>query len=83
VSGTSAGHTFVSEAISVPADIENTLVYEVNGVVTPHTGVLGAGIAVLAASATDAPSFTLDVRLSSGGPVVFTAVVELICVEIL
>ncbi|MHC4550468.1 MAG: hypothetical protein ACYTEZ_17010 [Planctomycetota bacterium] len=80
VSGTSAGNTFASEGISVPGDIENTLVYEVDGAVTAHADVLTAAIAALAVSANDAPTFTLDIRQSGAGPIIFTAVVELICV---
>jgi hypothetical protein len=81
VSGTSAGNTFADETIAVPADIENTLVYEIDGLATPHANVIPAGIAALAADMDDAPSFTLDVRKSAAGPIVFTAVVEIICVS--
>ena len=81
VSGTNAGHTFASEGITVPDDLESTLVYEVDGVVTAHADVGSAAIAALLASTTEAPGFTLGVRESALGPVVFTAIVELICVE--
>lgn len=81
VSGTSAGNTFAAESISVPGDIESTLVYEIDGLATPHGNVIAAGINALAADMDDAPSFTLDVRKSAAGPIVFTAVVELICVS--
>jgi len=81
VSGSVAGKTFAAEGITVPDDLQNTLVYEVNGVVTPHDDVAAAGIAALVASTTDAPGFTLDVREAAAGPIVFTAVVELICVQ--
>ena len=81
VSGTNAGHTFASEGITVPTDLQNTLVYEVDGVVTPHDNVASAGIAALLASTTEAPGFTLDVRESGAGPIVFTAIVELICIQ--
>ena len=81
VSGTSAGVTFASAGIAVPDDIENTVVYEVDGVVYPHADLIARGIDALAASTTDAPSYRLDVRLSAPGAIVFTAVVELICVS--
>jgi hypothetical protein len=81
VSGTNAGHTFASEGITVPDDLTDTLVYEVDGVVTAHDSVAGAAIAAFAASTTEAPGFTLDVRESGAGPIVFTAIVELICIE--
>jgi hypothetical protein len=83
VSGSSAGNTFASEGITVPDDLRNTLVYEVDGVVTAHDAVGPAGIAALTASTTDAPGFTLDVRDGAAGPVVLTVVVELICVQML
>jgi len=83
VSGSSAGNTFASEGIAVPADIENTLVYEVDGNPTPQPDILNAAVVALMANGTDAPTFTLDVRLNGAGPVVFTAKVELICVEVL
>ncbi len=81
VSGSSAGRTFAAEGIAVPADLQSTLVYEVDGAVTAHADIATAAIAALAASATDAPGFTLDVRETGAGPVVFTAVVQLICVQ--
>lgn len=81
VSGSSAGATFAAEGIVVPGDLETTLVYEVDGAVTAHADVATAAIAALAASATDAPGFTLTVRETPAGPVVFTAVVQLICVQ--
>jgi hypothetical protein len=81
VSGTNAGHTFASEGIAVPADLQNTLVYEVDGVVTAHDAVGPAGIGALMASTTEAPGFTLDVREDAAGPIVFTAIIEIICVE--
>jgi hypothetical protein len=81
VSGSAAGATFTSEGIAVPADLQTTLVYEVDGVVTPHDGVAAAAIAALTASTTDAPGFTLDVRESGAGQIVLTAVVEIICVQ--
>jgi hypothetical protein len=80
-SGTSAGHTFAADGITVPGDLQNTLVYELNGTVTAHDDVPAAAVAALAASTTDAPGFTLDVRMSAAGPVIFTVVVELICVQ--
>ncbi len=80
-SGTSAGKTFISEGISVPGDIDNTLVYEVNGVVTAHSDVFNAIVDTLTASTTDAPSATLAIRPGTGEAVIFTGLLELICVE--
>jgi len=81
VSGTSAGKTFASEGIAVPADIEGTLAYEVNGQPTSHAAVFPTAVGQLTADVDDAPSYTLDVRKTGAGPIVFTVVVELICVE--
>jgi hypothetical protein len=81
VSGSSAGATFASESIDLTGtDLQNTLVYEINGTVQAHADVIAAGIAAFTASQTDAPSYKLDVRKNAADPIVFTAVVELICV---
>lgn len=40
VSGSSAGNTFRSEGIAVPGDIQNTLIYEVDGATTAHADLL-------------------------------------------
>lgn len=79
VSGTSAGNLFVDEGITVPGDIENTLVYELNGTVVTHANLFNAIVNVLSAQATTAPTFTLAIRKGAGSPVIFTAVVDLIC----
>ena len=77
VSGTSAGELFSVEPINVPFDIENTLEYKVNGTVTAHANLLTA-IGDAMALSNDAIVF--DVSKSVGGPSVFNASLELICV---
>ncbi len=80
VSGTSAGNTFAAEGITVPDDIQNTLVYEVNGTPTPHNDVLSAVVNAFTASSTAAPSVVLNIRRSVSTPVILSANVEIICV---
>ncbi|MCR9105472.1 MAG: hypothetical protein NXI15_09290 [Gammaproteobacteria bacterium] len=76
VSGSSAGNEFVAESISVPADIENTLEYKVNGTVTAHDDVFAA---IVNAVATNGEAVTLDVSKTAGGPSVLSVAIELIC----
>lgn len=73
VSGTAAGKLFVI----VPFDIENTLEYKVNGTVTAHANLLTA-IGDAMALSNDAIVF--EASKSVGGPSVFNASLELICV---
>ena len=80
VTGTSAGNKFTDEGLANPPDFDNDLVYEVDGTVTPHADVLNAMIAALVVVTDTAPTATLGVRLASGGPVIWTAKVEIICV---
>ena len=78
VSGSSAGNEFVTESISVPADIENTLEYTVNGTVTPHDDVF---MAIVNAVSTDGEAVTLGMRKTAGGATVVSVAIELICVS--
>ncbi|MBT2989408.1 MAG: hypothetical protein KME65_10640 [Candidatus Thiodiazotropha sp. (ex Ctena orbiculata)] len=80
VSGSSAGNTFASEGITPATDL-STLVYSVDGVVTPHDDVFSAVVAAMSASTSAAPGATVEVRTSAGGPVIFTAAIEVICVS--
>ncbi len=77
VSGSSAGNEFGAESIAVPADIENTVEYKVDGVVTVHDDVFGA---IVNAATTSGDAILLEVSKSAGGPVVFSILIELICV---
>lgn len=77
VSGSSAGNTFLSEAISVPADIENTLEYKVNGVVTTHNNLLAA---IVGAANTAGDPILFEVASTTGGATVLSISIELICV---
>jgi hypothetical protein len=79
VSGTSAGNSFSTEGIT-PSTGLRTLVYSVNGVDTPHDDLFSALVAAMSASTSSAPGATIEVRKSAGGAVVFTSVIEVICV---
>jgi len=78
VSGAAAGSSFAALTIAVPADLENTVGYEVDGVNTTHANVL---IALANALTAPAASTTLDVLDAPGGNVLMTALVEFLCVE--
>ncbi|MEW8459782.1 MAG: hypothetical protein AB2653_05700 [Candidatus Thiodiazotropha endolucinida] len=80
VSGSSAGNTFTSEGIT-PSTGLRTLIYSVDGAETPHDGVFSALVNAMSASTSAAPGATIEVRKSAGGAVVFTAVIEVICVS--
>jgi len=81
-SGTAAGETFASRGITVPTDIEDTLVYEVDGAETDHDDVLLEAIGSLQASSSGStPNVMIEVRESAAGAVVFTLLVEIICVS--
>ncbi len=76
-SGTSAGNTFTAEGVTVPGDIENVLEYKVNGVVTAHADLLTA---IVDAASTSGDAILFEASKTAGGPVVFSASIELICV---
>jgi hypothetical protein len=80
VSGPSAGATWASLGIAVPADLENTLGYEVDGTPSLHDDVLTD---IAAALQSPDASVTLDVFDMPGGGALLSAVIEVICVEIL
>ena len=74
------GATFLGLGLTVPADLENTLGYEVNGTNTTHDDLLAAIAAVIAVPY---PAVTLDILDTPGGNVLLTALVEYLCIEIL
>lgn len=80
VAGGSAGATWDSLGVIVPADLENTLGYEVDGTATLHADVLTA-----IATALQSPDATvmLDVLDAPGGTLLLSALIEVLCVEIL
>lgn len=80
VTGPAAGDTFASRSISVPTDIENTLAYEVDGTPQVHDDVL---VAVSNALTSPGSSAMLDVLDAPGGATLLSALVEVLCVEIL
>ncbi|MEW8508526.1 MAG: hypothetical protein AB2598_17665 [Candidatus Thiodiazotropha sp.] len=80
VSGSSAGNTFTAEGITPATDL-STLVYSVDGVVTSHDEVFSAIVSALSASTSSAPGARVEVRMNAGGAVIFTAVIEVICVS--
>ncbi|MEW8153608.1 MAG: hypothetical protein AB2794_01280, partial [Candidatus Thiodiazotropha endolucinida] len=80
VSGSSAGNTFTSEGIT-PSTGLRTLIYSVDGAETPHDGVFSALVNAMSASTSAAPGATIEVRKSAGGAVVYTAIIEVICVS--
>jgi len=82
VTGTSAGNTFTATGLTNPPDFENELAYEVNGTTTPHDDVWNDMVAALTVVTDTAPNATLGVKLASGGPVIWTAKVEFICVAL-
>jgi hypothetical protein len=79
VTGASAGATFDSLGITVPDDLENTLGYLVDGTAQVHADVLTA-----VCSAFQSPTVTvmLDVLDTPGGVTLLSALIELLCVEI-
>jgi hypothetical protein len=79
VTGAAAGDTFASRTIAVPADLENTLGYEVDGTNEIHADVLTA-----ITNALQSPDATvvLDDLDAPGGNLLLTAMVEVICVAI-
>ncbi|MCU7874886.1 MAG: hypothetical protein KZQ91_19290 [Candidatus Thiodiazotropha sp. (ex Lucinoma borealis)] len=80
VSGSSAGNTFASEGIT-PSTGLSTLVYRVDGVETPHDTVFSALLTAMTAATDNAPGATIEVRKTVTGPVIFTALIEVICVS--
>lgn len=80
VIGASAGAKFADLGILVPDDLENTLGYEVDGNAVPHANVLTA-----IAGALQSPDATvvLDVYDTPGGTLLLSALIEVLCVEIL
>ena len=80
VIGPSAGATWASLGVAVPADLQSTLGYEVNGVSVLHDNVLTA-----LAGALESPDATvvLDVLDTPGGGSLLSALIEVLCVEIL
>ncbi len=79
-SGSSAGNTFANEGITPSTDLSG-LVYHVNGSETAHDDVFPALVAALSAGSNAAPGATVDVRKTQGGPVIFTTVIEVVCVS--
>ncbi len=80
-SGTAAGESFADLGLTYSGagnDVENTLVYEVNGAVTPHADVYAAMVNAMTVVAGDAPSATLVVK--QGSTAIFQVVLEFICV---
>ncbi len=77
-SGTSAGNTFTAEGVTVPGDIETVLEYKVNGVVTAHADLRTA---IADAASTSGDAILFEASKTAGGPVVFSASIELICVR--
>lgn len=80
VSGPAAGATWNSLGIAVPADLENTLGYEVDGTPVLHDDVLTA---IATALASPSATVVLDVFDTPGGGLLLSALVEVLCVEIL
>lgn len=76
-SGGSAGNTFTAEGIAVPAAIEGTVEYKVNGQVTAHADLLGA---MAGAAATSGNAIVMEASKTTGGASVFSMSTELICV---
>ncbi|MCB1773069.1 MAG: hypothetical protein KDI88_05595 [Gammaproteobacteria bacterium] len=80
VSGPVAGNTFAAEGLAPSTDLE-TLVYAVDGITTPHDGVFDAVVSAMTVSGADAPGATVEVRRSANEPVIFTTIIEVICVQ--
>ena len=77
-SGTSAGNDFASEGVDVlGGDIETVLEYKVNGVVTTHANLFTA---IVNAASTSGDAILFEASKTAGGPTVFSASIELICV---
>jgi len=79
VTGAAAGDTFASQGISVPGDLETTFGYAVDGTPEVHDDVLSA-----IAGALQSPDSTvqLDVLDTPGGATLLSALIEVLCVEI-
>lgn len=80
VTGPAAGDTFASRSISVPSDVENTLGYLVDGTAQAHDDVL---VAISNALTSPSSSAMLDVLDAPGGATLLSALIEVLCVEIL
>ncbi|HEX6885434.1 MAG TPA: hypothetical protein VF530_18810 [Planctomycetota bacterium] len=80
VAGAFAGDTWTSLGIAVPADLENTLGYEVDGTAVLHDDVLTE---ISSAIASPDVTTTLEVFDTPGGTSLLTALIEVLCVEIL
>jgi len=80
VTGSAAGDTFMSRGITVPGDLEMTLSYRVDGVPALHDDVL---VAITNALQSPDAMTILDVLDMAGGTTILTALIEVICVEIL
>lgn len=80
VAGAFAGDTWTSLGIAVPADLENTLGYEVDGTNVVHDDVLTA---IAGALGSPDATTTLEVFDTPGGTSLLTALIEVLCVEIL
>ncbi len=79
VTGVAAGDTFASRSITVPGDLETTLGYEVDGTAEVHANVLTA---IAMAMASPDATVMLDILDAPGGNLLLSALVEIICVEI-
>ncbi len=80
VTGTSAGNLFAAEGIVVPQDMENTLVYEVDGVVTAHADLYSAIVNTFLAGG-GAPTVVLTIKPNGAGAEILRISIELICVS--
>jgi hypothetical protein len=77
VSGPAAGQKFSANGITVPGDIQNTLVYKLAGMTTAHDN-LWAGIAnLLSSTGTTLP--VVDLTAEKAGTTLFQAKIEFIC----
>lgn len=79
VTGVAAGNTFASRTLAVPADLQNTVGYEVDGTAQMHANVLPA-----IANALQSPdaSVMLDILDAPGGNLLLSALIEVLCVQI-
>jgi hypothetical protein len=75
--GPAAGQKFSANGITVPGDIQNTLVYKVAGMVTPHDSLWATIANLISFDGTNFPG--IDLTVDKAGNTLFQSKIELIC----
>ena len=80
VTGSAAGEKFSDRGITVPTDLQSTLGYQVDGVDQVHADVLTA---IAGAMTSPSARAMLDVFDMPGGTLLLSALIEIICVDVM